>query len=185
MDLKNFQFNVEFTINSPFYITFLHIEHTPGYKNTHQVIVTRNILNSFKVSIIDTFRSSHQRWSIKKAVLKHFVMFTEKRRCWSLFLKKLQAFQTFRPTTLLKETKNSFFEERLRMAASACYRYSTQHATHYLSYFHNFEHRLASWNVFMYQPFLDTTRNNFQSFFGSLDLKSLLCHPRNPIGVRK
>ena len=35
------------------------------------------------------FRSSHQRCSIKKAILKHFVIFTGKYLCWGLFLNKV------------------------------------------------------------------------------------------------
>ena len=38
-------------------------------------------------------RSSHQRCSIKNAVLKNFVLFTGKQLCWSLFLIKLQTFK--------------------------------------------------------------------------------------------
>ena len=38
------------------------------------------------------FRSSHQRCSIKKAVLKNVIMFTVKRLCQSPFLIKLQAY---------------------------------------------------------------------------------------------
>ena len=37
------------------------------------------------------FKSSHQRCSIKKAVLKNFAIFTRKRLYWSLSLIKLQA----------------------------------------------------------------------------------------------
>ena len=36
-------------------------------------------------------RSSHQRCSIEKPVLKNFVIFTGKQLYWSLFLVKLQA----------------------------------------------------------------------------------------------
>ena len=46
-----------------------------------------------------TYRSSHQRCSIKKAVLKSFTIFTRKQLSWSLFLTKLQV---FRARTLLK-----------------------------------------------------------------------------------
>ena len=35
------------------------------------------------------FRSSHRRCSIKKAILKHFVIFTGKHLCRSLFVKKV------------------------------------------------------------------------------------------------
>ena len=73
-------------------------------------------------------RSSHQRCSIKKAVLKNFAIFTGIHLCRSLFLIKLQA---FRPATLLKRDstqvfffeyceifKNTCFEKYLRMTAS-------------------------------------------------------------------
>ena len=41
------------------------------------------------VKILKT-RSSHQKCSIKEAILKNFAIFTGKRPCWSLFLTKLQ-----------------------------------------------------------------------------------------------
>ena len=78
--------------------------------------------------VFTLFRSSHRRCFIKKAVLKHFAIFTWKHLCWSLFLIKLQP---FRSATLLKETptqlfscdyceifKNTYFEEHLGRAAS-------------------------------------------------------------------
>ena len=73
-------------------------------------------------------RSSHQRCSIKKAVLKNIAIFTGIHLCWSLFLIKLQA---LRPATLIKETptqvffcehcevfKNTYFEKHLQTTAS-------------------------------------------------------------------
>ena len=73
-------------------------------------------------------RSSHQRCSIKKAVLKNIAIFTGIHLRRNLFLIKLQA---FRPATLLKETptqviscehceifKNTYFEKHLRTTAS-------------------------------------------------------------------
>ena len=45
----------------------------------------------FKIYIANIrfeFRSSHQRCSIKKAVLRYFAVFTGKHLCWSLFLIK-------------------------------------------------------------------------------------------------
>ena len=44
-------------------------------------------------------RSSHQRCSIEKAILKNFAIFTGKHLCWSLLLIDLQA---SRPATFLK-----------------------------------------------------------------------------------
>ena len=74
------------------------------------------------------YRSSHQRWSVKKAVLKNFAIFIGKHQCWSLFLIRLQA---FRPATLSRKDsntgvflwyceifKNTYFDEHLRMATS-------------------------------------------------------------------
>ena len=45
------------------------------------------------------FKSSHRRCSIKKAYIKNLEIFAGKHLCWSLFLRKLQA---WRPATLLK-----------------------------------------------------------------------------------
>ena len=53
-------------------------------------------------------RSSHQRCSIEKAVLKNFAVFTGKHQRWSLFLIELQT-QALRPTTVLKETLTKGF----------------------------------------------------------------------------
>ena len=39
------------------------------------------------------FRSSHRRCSIKKAILKHFVIFTGKHLCWGLFFNKVAGYQ--------------------------------------------------------------------------------------------
>ena len=51
-----------------------------------------------------TFRSSHQRGSVKTSVIKNFAIFTGKRLCWSLFLIKLQA---FRSATLIRKDSNT------------------------------------------------------------------------------
>ena len=72
--------------------------------------------------------SSHWRCSVRKCVLKNFVIFTRKHLRWSLFLIKLQA---FKHVTLLKGDsntgvfvwyckifKNSYFGEHLRTTAS-------------------------------------------------------------------
>ena len=54
-------------------------------------------------------RSSHQRCSIKKGVLRNFAKFTGKYLCQSLFLRKLQTSEI---------SKNTFFTEHLQKAAS-------------------------------------------------------------------
>ena len=54
--------------------------------------------------LLDLFRRSHQRCSVKKGVLKTFANFTGKHLCWSLFLITLLV---FRPATLLKRYRSS------------------------------------------------------------------------------
>ena len=54
-----------------------------------------------------TFRSSHQRCSVIKGVVRNFTKFTGKRLCLSLFFNKVSGLEAptkvFRPTTLLKK----------------------------------------------------------------------------------
>ena len=77
-----------------------------------------------KISFIISFRINHPRCSVKKDVLKNFVIFPGKHLCWSLLLTKLLA---LKPATLLKSDfntgvfceyckffKNIHFEEHLR-----------------------------------------------------------------------
>ena len=73
-------------------------------------------------------KSSHQRCSIEKAVLKNFTIFTWKHLRWSLFFIELQA---SRPATVLRETptkvfsreycenfKNTYFQENPQTTVS-------------------------------------------------------------------
>ena len=66
-----------------------------------QILLLRAILE-MKISIPG--RSSQERCSVKKGVLKNFANFTGKHLCWSLFLIK---FQAFNPGTLLKRDSNT------------------------------------------------------------------------------
>ena len=64
-------------------------------------------------------RSSHQRWAVRKGVLRNFVKFTGKHLCQSLFFNKVaetlaQAFFC----EFSKIFKNTFFVEHLRATAS-------------------------------------------------------------------
>ena len=81
--------------------------------------------------LLDLFRSSHRRRSVKKGVLKNFANFTGRRLCWSLFLITLQV---FKPAVLLKRYsyinvflrnlrnfKSTYFAEYLRKIASICF----------------------------------------------------------------
>ena len=93
----------------------------------------------------DTFdhsrsRSSHQRCSIKKSVLKNFTKFTGKHLCQSLFFNKVAGLS---PSTLLKKrlaqvfscefcefSKNTFFTEHLWwLLLSLCYSHDHSHAS--------------------------------------------------------
>ena len=60
---------------------------------------------SFKDSV-KKFKRSHQRWSIKKVVLKNFIIFTGKPLCRSHFLIKFLAYMS---VTLLKKTPTQVF----------------------------------------------------------------------------
>ena len=61
-------------------------------------------------------KSSHQRCSVKKGVLKNFANFTGKHLCWSLFLKKFIPSQVFSCDTC-EMFKNAYFEEHLLTTA--------------------------------------------------------------------
>ena len=56
------------------------------------------------------FRSSHWRCYIKKAILKHFVIFTRKHLCWDLFINEAAGHQAC-------NYKKTYFEEHLQKAA--------------------------------------------------------------------
>ena len=68
-------------------------------------------------------RSSHQRCSIRKGVLRNFAKFTGKRPCQSLLLNKVGACNSIKKVTLAqvfsyefcKTSKNTFFTEHLWM----------------------------------------------------------------------
>ena len=64
-------------------------------------------------------RSSHQRCSVKKVVLKYFTVFTGKNLCSSLFLMKMQA---WRPAMSLKwDTNTCVFLWKLRNFKNGCF----------------------------------------------------------------
>ena len=73
-------------------------------------------------------RSSHQRCSVRKGVLRNFAKFTGKRPCQSLLLNKVGACNSIKKETLAqvfsyefcKSSKNTFFTEHLWATASAC-----------------------------------------------------------------
>ena len=71
-------------------VKLLHILRTPFLRNTSEGLLLK---------LKNSFRSSHQRCSVKKGVLRNFEKSTGKHLCQSLFLVKLHA----RSATLLKK----------------------------------------------------------------------------------
>ena len=79
------------------------------------------------IAIIKDSRSSHQRCSVKKGVLKNFAKFTEKHLCQSLYFNKVaEACNFIKKETLAQVLscefceifKNTFFTEHLWATAS-------------------------------------------------------------------
>ena len=58
------------------------------------------------------FRSSHRRCYIKKAILKHFVIFTRKHLCWDLFINEVAGHQACNFTK--KRLQHSHFLANIR-----------------------------------------------------------------------
>ena len=87
-------------------------------------LVQRKFLKKCHAKIIlggiSCTRKSHQRWSIRKAVLKNFAIYWGKHLYWSLFLIKQQTFVQHWcfPVNIVNFLKNTCFEEYLRTAAS-------------------------------------------------------------------
>ena len=61
-----------------------------GFETVHTIRALEN--GRFTVSEI-SFKSSHQRCSIRRTIFRNFAIFTGKHLCWSLFLIKLQIFR--------------------------------------------------------------------------------------------
>ena len=79
-----------------FSLIFITINHTISLKQTH-------------------FRSSHQRCSIKKGVLKNFSKFTGKHLCWRLFFNKVAGLQhRCFSVNFAKFLRTPFFTEHFR-----------------------------------------------------------------------
>ena len=90
-----------FTVTSIYVISCLHLLHniftnlSPLWIFLYKYFSSWEILRNYST----IFRSSHRICSIKKAIFKHFVIFTGKHLCRGLFFNKLQA---IRCVTLLK-----------------------------------------------------------------------------------
>ena len=68
--------------------------------------------------LIAVIRNSHRRCSIKKAVLKHFAIFTGKHLCWNLLLIDLQTLRQFLRTPILKTSAKGCFCVTLFLSTS-------------------------------------------------------------------
>ena len=62
-------------------------------------------------------RSSHQRCSTIKGVLRNFAKLTGKHLCQSLFLNKKETLAQMFSSEFCKISKNTFFKEHLRTTA--------------------------------------------------------------------
>ena len=84
-----------FTVTSIYVISCLHLLHniftnlSPLWILLHKYFSSSEILRNYSI----VFRSSHQRCSIKKAILKYFVIFTGKHLCRCLFFNKVAGHQ--------------------------------------------------------------------------------------------
>ena len=85
-----------FTVTSVDVISCLHLLHNIFTNLSPLWILLYKYLSSWEIlrNYSTNFRSSHQRRSIKKAILKHFVTFTGKHLCRRLFFNKVADHQT-------------------------------------------------------------------------------------------
>ena len=95
-----------FTVTSIYVILCLHLLHNIFTNLSPLWILLYKYFSSWEIlrNYSTIFRSSHQRCSIKKAILKYFVIFTGKHLCRGLLLIKLKA---IRCVALLKRDSNT------------------------------------------------------------------------------
>ena len=94
-----------FTVTSIYVVSCLHLLNNIFTNLSPLSILLCKYFSSLEIlrNYSTIFRSSHRSCSIKKAILKYFVIFTGKHLCRGLFLKRLQA---IRRVTLLKRGSN-------------------------------------------------------------------------------
>ena len=85
-----------FTVTSIYVISCLHLLHNIFTNLSPLWILLYKYFSSWKIlrNYSTIFRSSHQKCSIKKAILKHFVIFTGKHLCMGLLFNKVAGHQT-------------------------------------------------------------------------------------------
>ena len=69
------------------------------------LVLITELRNSYLITLLKRYRSSHRRCSVKKGVLKNFANFTGKHPCWSLFFNEVAGFQ---PASFLKKDSSAF-----------------------------------------------------------------------------
>ena len=84
-----------FTVTSIYVISCLHLLHNIFTNLSPLWILLYKYFSSWEIlrNYSTIFRSSHWRCSIKKAILKHFVIFTGKHLCRGLFFNKVAGHQ--------------------------------------------------------------------------------------------
>ena len=84
-----------FTVTSIYVISCLHLLHNIFTNLSPLWILLYKYFSSWEIlrNYSTIFRSSHRRCSIKKAILKHFVIFTGKHLCRGLFFNKVSGNQ--------------------------------------------------------------------------------------------
>ena len=84
-----------FTVTSIYFISCLHLLHNVFTNLSPLWIPLYKYFSSWEIhrNYSTIFRSSHRRCSIKKAILKHFVIFTGKHLCRGLFFNKVAGHQ--------------------------------------------------------------------------------------------
>ena len=101
-----------FTVTSIYVILCLHLLHNIFTNLSPLWILLYKYFSSWEIlkNYLTIFRSSHRRCSIKKAILKYFVIFTGKHPCRGLLLIKLKA---IRCVALLKRDSNTYIFLRI------------------------------------------------------------------------
>ena len=98
-----------FTVTSIYVISCLHLLHNIFTNLSPLWILLYKYFSSWEIlrNYSTIFRSSHWRCSIKKAILKHFVIFTGKHLCRGLFLNKVAGHQAC--NFIKKRLQRSYF----------------------------------------------------------------------------
>ena len=95
---------------------------TPVFAEHHQrlllIIVVSTVVNGELANETANYRSSHQRCSINKGVLRDFKKFTGKHLCQSLFFDKVAGLAQVFYCEFCEISKKTFFTKHLRTTDS-------------------------------------------------------------------